>query len=56
MVPRIFSAKDRNRHRLRLAATTVSIAFAVALTAAFAMLVFNGIEPTLELVRQYAKA
>jgi polysaccharide chain length determinant protein (PEP-CTERM system associated) len=56
MVPRIFSGKDRDRHRIRIAATTVSIAFALALTAAFAMLVFNGIEPTLELVRQYAKA
>ena len=56
MVPRIFSVKDRDRHRIRIAATTASIAFALALTAAFAMLVFNGIEPTLELVRQYAKA
>jgi uncharacterized protein involved in exopolysaccharide biosynthesis len=56
MVPRIFSAKDRDRHRIRIAATTASIAFALALTAAFAMLVFNGIEPTLELVRHYAKA
>ena len=56
MVPRIFSAKDRKRHRLVTAATTVSIVFALVLTASFAILVFQGIEPTLEMVRQFTGA
>jgi len=53
-VPRIFRASDRRRHRLRLAATSASILMALALIAAFAVLVFNGVEPTLDLVRQYS--
>jgi hypothetical protein len=39
-----------------MAATTVSIVFALALAAALAVLVFHGVEPTLDLVRHYAKA
>jgi len=50
MVPRIFTSKDRKRHRMMLAATTVSIAFALVLMAAFAVLVFHGVEPTLDLM------
>ena len=56
MMPRIFTSKDRERHRMVMAATTVSIVVALVLTAAFAMLVFNGVEPTLDLVRFYARA
>jgi polysaccharide chain length determinant protein (PEP-CTERM system associated) len=56
MVPRIFTLKDRKRHRLVLAVTTVSIIFALVLAGAFAMLVFHGVEPTLELVSYYAGA
>ena len=55
-VPRIFTAGDRKRHRLRLAATSASILVALVLTAAFAVLVFNGVEPTLDLVLHYSKA
>lgn len=51
MVPRIFNAGDRKRHRMVLAATTASIVVALALTAAFAVLVFHGVEPTLAAVR-----
>ena len=54
MMPRIFSSKDRMRHRMALAATTVSIVFSLTLAAAFAMLVFYGVEPTLDMVRQLA--
>ena len=54
MIPRIFTSADRNRHRMVTAATTVSIVVALALTAAFAVLVFNGPEPTLDLVRHTA--
>jgi polysaccharide chain length determinant protein (PEP-CTERM system associated) len=56
MMPRIFTSEDRKRHRMVLAATTVSIVVALALTAALAVLVFNGVEPTLDLVRHYARA
>ena len=54
MVPRIFTSEDRKRHRMVLAATTVSIVVALALTAAFAVLVFHGVEPTLDLMRHTA--
>jgi uncharacterized protein involved in exopolysaccharide biosynthesis len=56
MVPRIFNVRDRRRHRMLTAATTVSIVVALALTAGFAVLVFQGVEPTLEMVRHFAKA
>ena len=55
MVPRIFTSEDRKRHRMVMAATTVSIVVALALTAAFAVLVFQGVEPTLDLVRHSAR-
>ena len=55
MVPRIFTAKDRKRHRMVVAATTASIVVALALTAVFAVLVFNGVGPTLDLLRQTAR-
>ena len=55
MVPRIFTSQDRKRHRMVMAATTVSIVVALALAAAFAVLVFHGVEPTLDLVRHTAR-
>lgn len=54
MVPRIFTPGDRKRHRMVVAATTVSIVVALALTSAFAVLVFSGVETTLDLVRHTA--
>jgi hypothetical protein len=54
MVPRIFTSKDRKRHRMVVATTTVSIVVALALTAAFAVLVFHGVEPALDLMRHKA--
>jgi polysaccharide chain length determinant protein (PEP-CTERM system associated) len=56
MMPRIFTAQDHKRHRRVVAVTAVSIVIALTLTAAFAVLVFNGVEPTLELVRHQARA
>ena len=50
MVPRIFTSQDRKRHRMVLAATTVSIVVALALAGTFAILAFHGVEPTLELL------
>jgi polysaccharide chain length determinant protein (PEP-CTERM system associated) len=55
MVPRLFTSQDRKRHRMAMAATAVSIVAALALTAAFAALVFYGVEPTLALVRHAAR-
>jgi len=55
MVPRIFTSEDRKRHRMVVAATTASIVVALALTAVFAVLVFNGVGPTLDLLRQTAR-
>jgi polysaccharide chain length determinant protein (PEP-CTERM system associated) len=55
MVSRIFTSKDRMRHRMVVAATTVSIVVALALTAAFAVLVVHGVEPTIDLVRHTAR-
>jgi hypothetical protein len=52
MVPRIFSARDRRRHRLVTAATVVSICIALVLTGALALLSFKGVEPTLALVQK----
>jgi uncharacterized protein involved in exopolysaccharide biosynthesis len=56
MMPRIFTAQDHKRHRRVAAVTAVSIVIALTLTAAFAVLIFNGVEPTLDLVRHYARA
>jgi hypothetical protein len=56
MMPRIFTAQDHKRHRRVVAVTAVSIVIALTLTAAFAVLIFNGVEPTLELVRHHARA
>jgi polysaccharide chain length determinant protein (PEP-CTERM system associated) len=52
MVPRIFSARDRRRHRLVTAATAVSVCIALVLTGVLALLSFKGVEPTLALVQK----
>lgn len=49
-VPRIFDSEDFKRHRVKVMATAASLAVALVLTAAFAMLAFNGVESTLELI------
>jgi polysaccharide chain length determinant protein (PEP-CTERM system associated) len=53
-VPRIFDSEDFNRHRVKVMATAASLAVALVLTAAFAMLAFNGVESTLELIGYHA--
>ncbi len=52
-VPRIFSRKDKIRYRYRQIATVASVLVAIALTAGFAVLTFNGVEKTVEIVKQY---
>jgi len=53
-VPRIFDSEDFKRHRVKVMATAASLAVALGLTAAFAMLAFNGVESTLELIGYHA--
>jgi len=54
-LPRIFQTSDRRQHRVRQTVTAVAVVIALTLTAAFAVLIFNGVESTLELVRHYAR-
>lgn len=53
-VPRIFNADDRRWHHKKTIATAASLAVAILLTAAFALLAFNGVERTLEYVGYHA--
>ena len=54
-IPKIHHANDIRRSRLNLMLTVVSLGFTACLLAGFAVLVFNGVEPTLELVGRYVK-
>ena len=50
-VPRIFSRRDKIRHRFRQVATATSIIVSLALTGIFALLVFNTTSDALQLSR-----
>jgi polysaccharide chain length determinant protein (PEP-CTERM system associated) len=52
-VPKIFQPKDILRKRLNRVLTAVSLVVAVCLLAGFAVLVFNGVEQTIDIVRPY---
>jgi polysaccharide chain length determinant protein (PEP-CTERM system associated) len=52
-VPRIFQPKDVRRRRFNHVMTIVSLVAAMCLLAGFAVLVFNGVESTMEIVRPY---
>jgi polysaccharide chain length determinant protein (PEP-CTERM system associated) len=52
-IPKVYQKKDVNLKRLNLVLTAASIVVAVCLTAGFAALVLNGVEPTIEIVRPY---
>ena len=52
-IPKILQPRDKIRRLFNQVLTACSLLVAAALTAAFATLVFVGIEPTLQLVRQY---
>jgi len=54
-VPRILTGKDKFKIHLNQALTAVTVVLALALLGGLALLAFNGVEPTLELVRYYAK-
>ena len=54
-VPWIDSRGDRARRNLNRALTAVSVLFALALTGVMAWIVVNGVEPAMELLRQYTR-
>jgi hypothetical protein len=52
-IPKIYQKKDFRLKRLNQVMTVFSILVAACLLAVFAALVFNGVEPTIEIVRPY---
>jgi polysaccharide chain length determinant protein (PEP-CTERM system associated) len=54
-VPRILRPKDKLKIRLHQALTTVSVILALVLVGGLAVLVFVGVEPTLDALRFYTK-
>ena len=54
-IPKLMSPKDKILRRLNRGLTTVSLAFAAALTAGFGLLILKGVEPILQLVGKYVK-
>lgn len=52
-IPKIYHKKDLLLKRLNQVLTAVSILLVAGLLAGFAMLVFNGVEPTIEIMRPY---
>ena len=52
-VPKIYQPGDTRRKRLNRLLTAVSLFVAACLLAGFAVLVFNGVEQTMEIVRPY---
>jgi polysaccharide chain length determinant protein (PEP-CTERM system associated) len=52
-IPKVYQKKDLRLKRLNGVLTAVSILVAVCLFAGFAALVFNGVEPTIDIVRPY---
>jgi polysaccharide chain length determinant protein (PEP-CTERM system associated) len=53
-VPKIYNAKDLRLKKLNGVLTVFSLLVAACLFAGFAMIVFNGVEPTLEIVQNLA--
>jgi hypothetical protein len=54
-IPKILDRSDKMFMWVNRGLTLFSLIIAVALAAGFAALVFNGVEPTIELVREFAK-
>ena len=52
-IPKVYQKKDFRLKRLNWFLTAVSLLVAVSLFAGLALLVFNGVEPTMEIVRPY---
>jgi len=52
-IPKVYQKKDFRLRRLNHVLTAVSILVATCLLAGFAVLVFNGVESTIEIVRPY---
>jgi len=54
-IPRLYSTRDKILGRVNQVLTIFSIIVAAALTAGFAVLVIKGVNPVLEIARQYIK-
>jgi uncharacterized protein involved in exopolysaccharide biosynthesis len=52
-IPKVYQKKDIRLKRLNSVLTGISLMLAVCLMAGFAVLVFNGVESTMEIVRPY---
>jgi hypothetical protein len=52
-IPKIYQKRDFRLKRLNQVMTVFSILVAACLLAGFAAIVFNGVEPTIEIVRPY---
>ena len=52
-IPKVYQKKDIRLKRLNSVLTGISFLLAVCLLAGFAVLVINGVEPTMEIVRPY---
>lgn len=52
-IPKVYQKKDLRLKQLNRVLTVVCIVFAAGLLTGFAVLVFNGVEPTMDIVRPY---
>ena len=52
-IPKVYHKKDFRLKRLNRVLTAASLLVAVSLFAGLVLLVFNGVEPTMEIVRPY---
>ena len=52
-IPKVYKKKDFRLKRLNNVLTGISVLLAICLLAGFSTLVFNGVEPTMEIVRPY---
>jgi capsular polysaccharide biosynthesis protein len=54
-IPKIYHRKDKIKHWINQGLTAFSICIAASLTVGFASIVFKGIEPTLQFVRNFIR-
>ena len=54
-IPKLLSPKDKIMRRLNRGLTAASLVFAAALTVGFGLMILNGVESMIEIVRTYIK-
>jgi hypothetical protein len=54
-IPKIVHPKDIRWQRFNLVLTVISVAIAVSLLAGFALLIFKGVDPILNMVKELAR-